>query len=42
MAARKSPDEWERIRLEYLAGDDSIREIADRYCVSEAAIRKKA
>ncbi len=42
MAARKTPSEWESIRLEYLAGDDSIREIADRYAISEAAIRKKA
>jgi len=42
MAARKSPEEWSRIQREYLAGYDSIREIADRYEISEAAIRKRA
>jgi hypothetical protein len=42
MAARKSADEWARIQREYLAGEDSIREIADRYEISEAAIRKRA
>jgi hypothetical protein len=42
MAARKTPEEWSRIQNEYLAGEDSIREIADRYEISEAAIRKHA
>lgn len=42
MAARKTSSEWDRIGLEYLAGEDSIREIADRHGISEAAIRKKA
>ena len=42
MAAHKSPAEWDRIELEYLAGEDSIREIADRHEISEAAIRKRA
>jgi len=42
MAARKTVDEWARIEREYLAGEDSIREIADRHEVSEAAIRKRA
>jgi hypothetical protein len=42
MAARKTVDEWARIQREYLAGEDSIREIADRHEISEAAIRKRA
>lgn len=42
MAARKTPDEWARIQREYLAGEDSIREIAGRHEISEAAIRKRA
>lgn len=42
MAARKTSEEWERIEREYLAGEDSIREIADRHEISEAAIRKRA
>lgn len=42
MAARRTSSEWEMIKLEYLASDDSIREIADRYAISEAAIRKRA
>ena len=42
MAARKTAEEWSQIEREYLASDDSIREIADRYAISEAAIRKRA
>jgi hypothetical protein len=42
MATRKSTIDWARIELEYLAGEDSIREIADRHEISDAAIRKKA
>lgn len=42
MAARKTSSEWDRIKREYLEGDDSIREIADRHEISEAAIRKRA
>jgi hypothetical protein len=42
MAARKTPSQWARIEREYLAGEDSIREIADRNEISEAAIRKRA
>lgn len=42
MAARKTSAEWERIKREYLEGQDSIREIADRNEISEAAIRKRA
>lgn len=42
MAARKTAEEWSRIQREYLAGEDSIREIADRHEISEAAIRKRA
>lgn len=42
MAARKTSSEWERIKREYLDGEDSIREIADRNEISEAAIRKRA
>ena len=42
MAVRKTPEEWSRIQREYLSGDDSIREIADRHEISEAAIRKRA
>jgi hypothetical protein len=42
MATRKSSFDWTRIELEYLAGEDSIREIADRHAISEGAIRKRA
>jgi len=42
MAARKSRSDWDRIEQEYRAGEASIREVADRHEVSEAAIRKKA
>ncbi len=42
MAARKSSSEWARIKREYLEGEYSIREIADRNEISEAAIRKRA
>jgi hypothetical protein len=42
MANRKTASDWMRIELEYLAGEDSIREIADRYDISEATIRKRA
>lgn len=42
MAQRKSTIDWARIELEYLAGEDSIREIADRHEISDAAIRKRA
>lgn len=42
MAARKTTVDWSRIELEYLAGDVSIREIADRYEISDTAIRKRA
>lgn len=42
MATRKTASEWARIELEYLSGEDSIREIADRHEISDTAIRKKA
>ena len=42
MATRKSSFNWDRIELEYLAGEDSVREIADRHEISEGAIRKRA
>jgi len=42
MAVRKTEAEWDRIELEYLAGDVSVREIADRYSISDTAIRKRA
>jgi len=42
MATRKTASEWDRIELEYLAGEASIREIADRHEISEGAIRKRA
>lgn len=42
MAKRKNSIPWDRIEIEYLAGEDSIREIADRYEISDAAIRKRA
>ena len=42
MATRKTASEWDRIELEYLAGEASIREIADRHELSEGAIRKRA
>jgi transposase-like protein len=34
--------DWRRIEIEYLAGEDSIREIADRHEISDTAIRKRA
>ncbi len=42
MANRKTAAEWQRIEAEYLAGEDSIREIADRHEISDTAIRKRA
>lgn len=42
MATPKTEAEWDRIELEYLAGDVSVREIADRFCISDTAIRKRA
>lgn len=42
MATRKTTIDWPRIELEYLAGEDSIREIADRHEISDTAIRKRA
>ncbi len=42
MAKHKTSSEWDRIELEYLAGECSIREIADRHEISEAAIRRRA
>lgn len=42
MATRKNIIDWPRIEIEYLAGEDSIREIADRHEISDAAIRKRA
>lgn len=42
MAKRSSPIDWNRIEFEYLSGEDSIREIADRHEISDGAIRKKA
>ena len=42
MGNRKSTVDWPRIELEYLAGEDSIREIADRHEISDTAIRKRA
>jgi replicative superfamily II helicase len=41
MSDKVSPD-WEAIEREYRAGQFSTREIARRYDLSEAAIRKKA
>ena len=42
MAARKTISDWARIEIEYLANEDSIREIADRHEISDTAIRKRA
>lgn len=42
MATRKTIIDWPRIETEYLAGEDSIREIADRHEISDTAIRKRA
>lgn len=42
MASHRSSIDWPRIELEYLAGEDSIREIADRHCISDTAIRRRA
>ncbi len=42
MAKRNSSINWPAIEREYLAGECSIREIADRYEISDTAIRKKA
>lgn len=42
MATRNNSIDWPRIEIEYLAGEDSIREIADRHEISDAAIRKRA
>lgn len=39
---KKSTIDWARIEIEYFAGEDSIREIADRHEISDTAIRKRA
>lgn len=38
----KSSVDWERIEVEYRAGVLSLREIADKYGITEGAIRKRA
>lgn len=42
MATRNSSIDWSRIEIEYLAGEDSVREIADRHSISHTAIQKRA
>jgi transposase-like protein len=42
MAQARSTCDWRRIEIEYCAGEDSIREIADRHGISDTAIRKRA
>lgn len=42
MTTKKKPVDWDRIELEYMAGEVSIREIADRHGISDTAIRKRA
>lgn len=42
MSSRTSTINWDRIEVEYLAGEDSVREIADRHEISDTAIRKRA
>ena len=42
MATRKTSSDWDRIELEYLSGEASVREIADRHEISDTAIRKRA
>lgn len=42
MTRSRSTIDWDRIEIEYLAGEDSIREIADRHEISDTAIRKRA
>ena len=42
MASRKPLFDWDRIEIEYLSGEYSVREIADRHEISEGAIRKRA
>ena len=42
MATRNTTIDWARIEAEYFAGEDSIREIADRHEISDTAIRKRA
>jgi len=42
MTKSRTSIDWTRIEIEYLAGEDSIREIADRHEISDTAIRKRA
>lgn len=42
MASRNNTVDWDRIEIEYLAGEDSIREIADRHEIAEGTIRNRA
>lgn len=42
MTSRRSTIDWPKIEREFLAGKDSIREIADRHGISDTAIRKRA
>lgn len=41
MSKARSSIDWSRTELEFLAGEGSIREIADRHDISDTAIRKR-
>ena len=40
MSEKKTAPDWERIEIEYRAGVQSIRQIAQAFGVSDGAIRK--
>jgi len=40
--ARLSADSWQALRVEYRTGLFSNRQLADKYAITEAALRKKA
>ncbi len=42
MTAKKSAPDWSAVRADYLRGEDSLREIAEWYGISDTAIRKRA
>jgi hypothetical protein len=42
MSEKKTAPDWERIEIEYRAGVQSIRQIAQAFGVSDGAIRKRA
>ena len=39
---QRSPADWRKLKLEYVAGKTTLKKLAEKYQVSESTIRKKA